>query len=205
MLQSDILKHALIAWRKARGDALFPSVTEFGPFQMRPFLKNVGIVRKEPDGVYRISLVGTWLVDEISHDPTGRELRDLYPPEEREHFAEIYEFVFGHHYIGYTQRVFSRQSGVKFLIEQLVLPVGNADGIHDRYVFIADKIPMPLSDTNAANQEMQLGVLQTRTIYSPETFLPVECFINTPRPAEEMQVRLTDFTPPGSIMRHQRA
>ncbi len=196
MLFSDNPKQALAAWQTARGDAPYPLAAQFGPVQMRKFLPYVAMFRKEAPKVYRITLVGTALVEMFTFDPTGMEVHEVFPDAEKQALFDLYDIIFPKHYISHTHRDFKIPSGVKMVVEQLLLPVGNENGDHDRYVLISDNVPMPVTEAEKFQSEVVLGDLLVRTVYDPATMLPVECAMTTPRSPEDMQRRLTDYKPP---------
>lgn len=195
MLFSKNAKQALTAWQQARNGKTYPLASQFGPLQMREFLPYVGMFRKEAGGTFRVTLVGTALAEAFAFDPTGLEVKELYSEADLPQILEMYDLIFPGHFISHSQRAYMRKSGVRMVVEQLLLPIGNEAGDHDRYVFIADNVPVPHSEAGKANSELVLGELQLRTVYDPATMLPVECSLTTPRSPEEMQRRLTDYKP----------
>ncbi|GAA6156868.1 hypothetical protein NBRC116588_23410 [Pyruvatibacter sp. HU-CL02332] len=195
MLHSDDSKQALQAWLKARGDALFPTTSQFGPFQMRPFLPNIVMIRRMPDLTYRITLVGTALVESFGADATGREVKNAYPSTQHDLLERFYEHIFKHHNLTQSLRAYHRRDGTAVLIEQFMMPVGNEDGVHDRYLLLMNDTPMPEMPLTEPRKDILVGELQRRTVYDPRTLLPVDCELTTPRDAEAMAEPLVAMTP----------
>lgn len=194
MLHSEDSKLALKAWLDARGDALFPSTSQFGPFQMRPFLPNIVMLRRMPDASLQITLVGTALVESFGADATGRDVKAAYPKSEHELLDRFYSYIFSHHNLTQSLRTFQRRSGASVLIEQFMMPVGNQDGVHDRYLLLINDMPMPAMPLAEPRKDVLIGELQRRTIYDPRTLMPVDCDLTTPRDAEAMAQPLLPAT-----------
>ncbi len=186
MLHSEDSKLALKAWLAARGDQLFPSASQFGPFQMRPFLPNIVMIRRMSDTSHQITLVGTALVESFGADATGHDVKAAYPKSEHALLDRFYEHIFTHHNLTQSLRTFQRRSGRNVLIEQFMMPVGNQDGIHDRYLLLINDMPMPAMPLEEPRKDVLIGELQRRTVYDPRTLLPVDCDLTTPRDAEAM-------------------
>lgn len=195
MLHSDNSNLALQAWLTARGDALFPTTSQFGPFQMRPFLPNIVMIRRMPDGGHQITLVGTALVESFGADATGRDVKAAYPKSQHDLLDRFYDHIFTHHNLTQSLRTYHRRNGTSALIEQFMMPVGNDDGIHDRYLLLMNDTPMPEMPLTEPRKDILIGELQRRTVYDPRTLLPVDCDLTTPRDAQAMAEPLVAVSP----------
>ncbi|MEQ8745581.1 PAS domain-containing protein [Pyruvatibacter sp.] len=187
------IRLALTTWMKVRGNALYPTVHEFGPFEMKPYLPHVSIFRRTPEGGHKVTLLGTGLVEAYGFDATGMDVADIYPPEELAELHPFYDLIFPDHYLSHSLRTYKRKTGAHMTLEQILMPLGNEEGIHDRYVLVARRTDVPLRPRKDVESKLKLGVLEARTIFDPKTFLPVACFATTPRDATEMQIPLTSF------------
>lgn len=186
MLHSEDSKLALKAWLAARGDKLFPRTSQFGPFEMRPFLPNIVMIRRVSETSHQITLVGTALVESFGADATGRDVKAAYPKSEHALLDQFYEHIFTHHNLTQSLRTFQRRNGTSVLIEQFMMPVGNEDGFHDRYLLLINDMPMPATPLAEPRKDVLIGELQRRTVYDPRTLLPVDCDLTTPRDADAM-------------------
>ncbi len=194
MLHSDDSRTALKAWLAARGDALYPTTSQFGPFQMRPFLPNIVMIRRMSDGGHQITLVGTALVESFGADATGRDVKAAYPKSEHALLDRFYDYIFTHHNLTQSLRTYQRRNGVSVLIEQFMMPVGNSNGVHDRYLLLINDTPMPQMPLTEPRKDVLIGELQRRTVYDPQSLLPVDCDLTTPRGAAAMAQPLLDET-----------
>ena len=171
-----------------------PTSAEFGPFQMRPFLHNIIVYRKADNGRYTVSLQGTGLVEAFGFDATGMYLDTIYPPEIYPEIKMLYELLFSHQYISHSIRIYERKgTGEQVPIEQVMAPVSDENGVHDRYFLLANNVPLPQRPRSDPNRTIALGSLEERTLYDPRTLLPVECPATTPRDAQTMQESLLSF------------
>jgi hypothetical protein len=194
MLYADTSKQALTRWLQARGDRLFPRTTELGPFEMKPFLPFTAMVRREPGPIYRLTVVGTALVEVFGADATGQEVKTIYPAAEHALLEEFYATMFSHHYLSQSLRVFEKSAGLSILIEQFLMPIGNPDGEHDRYMVTINRLPMPETNVSGPRPELLIGELQRRTVYDPATLLPVDCPLTTERGEKEMATPLVNLS-----------
>lgn len=188
MPQAESVRKFLEAWLDARGDKKMPSPQEFGPFQMRPYLPHVAVYRKMPEGRFKVTLQGTGLVEAFGFDATGMYLDDIYPRENHPELNNLYDLLFGNGYLSHSIRTYERKStGAIVTIEQVMVPMSNEDGEHDRYVLLAYNVPMPQRPRRGeVKKTVSLGILEERTIFDARTLLPVACDLTTPRAADEM-------------------
>lgn len=194
MLQADHIQLLAKSWLDARGDQLMPKASQLGPFQMRPFLPNIAMYRMTPEGRYKVTLQGTGLVEAFGFDATGMFLDDVYPDDVFVELNAFYELLFNNHYISHSVRVYERKgTGALVTIEQLMVPLSDENGVHDRYVLLAYNVPLPQRPRSDPNRTIALGSLEERTVYHPVTMLPVDCFATTARSDEQMQQKLTAF------------
>ncbi|GAA6156869.1 hypothetical protein NBRC116588_23420 [Pyruvatibacter sp. HU-CL02332] len=194
MLRADHIQQLASKWLDARGDQLMPKASQLGPFQMRPFLPNIAMYRKAPEGRYKVTLQGTGLVEAFGFDATGRFLDEVYPDDVYAELSAFYELLFNNQYISHSVRVYERKgTGALVTIEQLMVPLSDENGAHDRYVLLAYNVPLPQRPRSDPNRTIALGSLEERTVYHPETLLPVACFATTPRDAAQMREKLTAF------------
>lgn len=194
MLRADHIQQLATAWLETRGEKLMPKASQFGPFELRPFLPNIAVYRKTPEGRYKVTLQGTGLVEAFGFDATGMFIDDVYPEDVFVELNALYKLLFDNHYLSHSVRVYERRgSGALVTIEQIMVPVTNEDGQNDRYVLLAYNVPLPQRPRSDPNRTIALGSLEERTVYDPETLMPVECFATTPRDSEKMQEKLTAF------------
>ncbi|MDW3096590.1 MAG: PAS domain-containing protein [Alphaproteobacteria bacterium] len=194
MLRADHIQQLANKWLEARGDQLMPKASQFGPFELRPFLPNIAVYRKTPESRYKVTLQGTGLVEAFGFDATGMFLDDVYPADVFVELNALYKLLFDNQYVSHSVRVYERKgTGALVTIEQIMVPVSNEDGQHDRYVLLAYNVPLPQRPRSDPNRTIALGSLEERTVYHPETLLPVECFATTPRDDTQMREALTAF------------
>ena len=199
MLYADTSRKALQGWLTARGDGLYPLASEFGPFEMRPYLPYTAMFRRVEDGTYRITLVGTALVEVFGDDATGREVKSIYPEEMHELLEAYYDALFANHYLAHSLRIFEAGNGAEELLEQVLMPIGNADGEHDRYMVLMNRLPMPEVALDSPRPDLLVGDLLRRTVYDARTLLPVDSDLSTPRNPEEMLIPLIDLDTPADL------
>lgn len=191
MLETDACRRALPLWLDARGDALMPASEAFGPRELKPVLRQVGVFRRMPDGRRIVTVHGTGLVDDFGFDATGQEVRMLFPEAERDDLDAFHDFVFAGHHLSHSMRRFVTRRGDEFAVEQLILPVAGPGGAHDRYVLVAARSRDIVRPTPEADRRtLALGDLLSRTVYDPGTLLPVACPFTSPRDAAAMSVPL---------------
>ena len=160
---------------------------------MKSFLPYTAMFRKMDDGVIRITLVGTALVEGFGADATGQDVKSVYPESEHSLLDAFYDTIFPNHYLSQSLRCYQRGSGAQTMIEQFLMPVGNTAGIHDRYMVVINELPLPEGLDMAPRPELLISDLQRRTVYDPRTLMPVDCAMTTPRPAEDMAKPLLDL------------
>ncbi len=171
-----------------------PTASQFGPFELRPFLPHLAVYRKTPEGRYKVTLQGTGLVEAFGFDATGMFLNAVYPEDVQDELMALYELLFTNQYISHSVRTYERKgTGALVTIEQIMVPVSDEDGAHDRYVLLAYNVPLPQRPRSDPNRTIALGSLEERTVYDPHTLLPVACFATTPRDNARMQEKLTAF------------
>lgn len=194
MLQADHIQQLAKAWLEARGDQLMPKASQFGPFQLRPFLPNLAVYRKAPEGRYKVTLQGTGLVEAFGFDATGEYLDSVYPADAYADLGPFYKLLFDNGYLSHSVRVYERKAtGALVTIEQIMVPLSDEAGVHDRYLLLANNVPFPQRPRSVQNRPIALGSLEERTVYHPQTMLPVACFATTPRDDTQMQEKMTAF------------
>ncbi len=194
MLRADHIQQLAKAWLEARGDQLMPKASQFGPFQLRPFLPNLAVYRKASEGRYKVTLQGTGLVEAFGFDATGEFLDNLYPADVYADLSPFYKLLFDNGHISHSVRIYERKgTGALVTIEQIMVPLSDDAGVHDRYVLLAYNVPLPQRPRSDPNRSIALGSLEERTVYDAKTMLPVECFATTPRSDEHMQEKMTAF------------
>ncbi|MGD1935389.1 MAG: PAS domain-containing protein [Candidatus Phaeomarinobacter sp.] len=198
MLQAEHIRQFISTWIEVRGDRVMPTSSEFGPFQMRPFLPNIAVYRRAGKGRYKVSLQGTGLVEAFGFDATGMYLDKVYPEEVYADLEVLYDLLFSNQYISHSVRTYERkQSGELVTIEHVMAPVSDENGVHDRYVLLAYNVPLPQRPRSDPNRTIALGNLEERTLYDPHALLPVECVATTPRDDAAMQESLLSFKDAG--------
>lgn len=192
MLRSDNCQMALRAWLDARGDALMPTVRGFGPVQMKGFLPFVAMFRHFADGTRRVTVHGTALCDGLGFDPTGMEVSALYASKDRDDLHVFHDLMFEGSYLSHSLRVLRKRNGTFLTLEQLLLPVADADGTHDRYAVIASGVADRNDIDPNGGEDARIGTIVQRTIYAPHDLRPVDCPATTrPEGAGEPDLRLT--------------
>lgn len=191
MLEAADIKQAVTQWVDVRGKHMMPTASQFGAFQMRPFLPNVAVFRRLGDDNYQISLQGTALVELFGFDATGKDVSVVYPDAEVPGLMALFNLLFSSSYLSHSLRVYTNRTGEQFTGEQVLLPISNEDGEHDRYVFVACNIQRPKRPRSVPGKPLEIGDLKARTIYDPRTLMPVACFATTQRNTAMMQRAIT--------------
>lgn len=143
--------------------------------QMRPFLPYVAAFRLTPDGDRKVTVMGTALVEFFGVDVTGRSVDEAYREEDHEELRAFHARAFESHYLTYSIRDLYLETGGVSTLEQTLLPVGNAAGVHDRYVLVASVVPGKTQYGDERRDEVFLGELHHRVVYDPATMMPIDC------------------------------
>lgn len=205
MLKSRYLKLALDAWQTARQDKLYPSVRDMSPAHMVPFIEHVAMLRREADGAYRISLMGTALVELLGADVTGKDASAPHEDASRDDLRQFHDFAFQTGCLCHSLREMHYPSGSRGSLEQLLLPLTHPDGTHDRFMIVADASDEELSVGEKRDSNVFFGKLHHRMLYDAGTLQPLSTELNRPDPAMGGHGPLVESIAPqpDSVVGHQ--
>ena len=179
---------ALAAWLEARRDGPIPLASDLGPMKMKDFLPYVGAFRQTDGGRRVITVHGTALVEQFGFDATGRTVEDVFPPDQRDEVRALHDYMFEHGCLGHVMREVRNRHGAAIAAEQLLLPLRNDAGTHDRYIWVAERTGKhpQMQSSSEPRDTILIGRIVRRTLYDAHSLLPVACAFNTERPDADM-------------------
>lgn len=142
-------------WNLKRGKRALPNRRDLGPEDLRPWLGNLAVVavEREPSLRFRVTLSGTHLDDYRGHGITGQYIDTI---------GEAMAGTLPHYLAALESRRpirflhdNSANSAIYRTMAKLLLPLGGADGIVDR--FIVAIYPLRANDAAPAVQHYALA------------------------------------------------
>jgi hypothetical protein len=115
------------------GNAFVPLRTAFNPMKIHRLLPYIFIVEWKSEDFLEVRLSGTALDDAAGKSLKGSNYLDLYPPGERQFFAQLIGAL-THHPCGLLMnRRIEQPSGYMHTLQSLSLPLADSDG-KPRYI-----------------------------------------------------------------------
>ena len=124
-LKTKACRTAVEAWQTWRGERLMPAHSDVDPGALKWILARIGLIEVRGGDVATYRVAGSALRDTVGFDPTGRNLVELSPPEQRPRRAYRLAQLVARP-CGYVAELnFAYSTGVTDMFESVALPLSS--------------------------------------------------------------------------------